>query len=459
MADDSEESDSSVVPTQTERDILDTLHTKYGDLSRDIFIGHLCGDVHQHDLISIRRSLYDLALQTISDTPRGTLAMRKDTQNNGGASAMDKLADDVYTLTHYLQGDTSMDVMKCLSEKSKKKLLKTMQGSSAVPVSANSLNHPNTPHEQDSDVDTYHMPIREFCVQIITEMRRDRDILHHELTALHKDSALLRKVTDDVAEMRREIAETRDRICKVEVYIQEGHAECSLDNSGSDTRKVCKDLQKSVKKLQKRASVLDNDMDTIRSTGSDIATQVANNNAALTRRINNMDLMYQSSTSQHHKPKNVTAHPTTSQIRNVISTAENIHSERNAGIVTRTIQTSDDSLKVTVADTLSSTSTDVRSHTSHPPRMLKGYAPREQRQKYKVFFVSGIYRQGDNIDDDIACTTDYMEHKGCQVKSVRKLKHGYQTMSVKIVVHEESAPILMDSQFWPDGIQCREWVD
>ncbi len=74
-------------------------------------------------------------------------------------------------------------------------------------------------------------------------------------------------------------------------------------------------------------------------------------------------------------------------------------------------------------------------------------------------YVKTYCLQCDSIDDDIACIHQYMESKGCQVKSVRTLKHGYHTMSVKVVVHEESAPILMGNNFWPEGIQGRECVD
>ena len=76
-----------------------------------------------------------------------------------------------------------------------------------------------------------------------------------------------------------------------------------------------------------------------------------------------------------------------------------------------------------------------------------------------MFFVSGISWNGEEIEDTLDNVKGYMENNGCKVKSVRRIKHSYRTLSVKVVVFEESANLVADSIFWPEGIQCRPWED
>ena len=97
---------------------------------------------------------------------------------------------------------------------------------------------------------------------------------------------------------------------------------------------------------------------------------------------------------------------------------------------------------------------------THDKGGLQGYIPQARRPQYKVFFVSGISRNsGDDIEDSLQRVTEYMESNGCKVKSVRRVKINYRTLSVKVVVFEESAKLVASSIFWPVGIQSRPWED
>jgi hypothetical protein len=119
---------------------------------------------------------------TIAGTPHGKLAIRKDTQNSGGAPANDKLADDVYVITQYLLGDESMDLSKCLSQRSKKTRQYTKMASRTV------SNDNDLEGKQDDEIIMVkgNTMDRDFCVQLLTEMRRDRDLLYQEVATLRR---------------------------------------------------------------------------------------------------------------------------------------------------------------------------------------------------------------------------------------------------------------------------------
>jgi len=78
---------------------------------------------------------------------------------------------------------------------------------------------------------------------------------------------------------------------------------------------------------------------------------------------------------------------------------------------------------------------------------------------YKVYFVSGIWLQNDDYEEDIVDIKEYIETKGGRVKSIRKLKVGRKTMSVKVVMHNDGSEQVLQDGYWPDGIACRVWRD
>jgi len=61
--------------------------------------------------------------------------------------------------------------------------------------------------------------ISEFCVQLLTEMRRERDMLVNEIANLKSDSLLLRKINEDISFIRQDLSDTRDLVSKLEVQI------------------------------------------------------------------------------------------------------------------------------------------------------------------------------------------------------------------------------------------------
>jgi hypothetical protein len=562
------------VATQTEREIRDSIIKKYGSLPKDKFKESVVNEVSYPDLLEIRKSLYDLAVLTVKGTPQGTLAIRKD--RTGGAPAADKLAEDVYLMTHYLQGDTTIDLTKCLSEKSKKEI----QQRKLLNVSVfRDTENCASPSEQSSQnipviVEQKDISIREFCVSVLAEMRRDRDVLLTEVAALRGDSVLLKKIHVDVTDIRQELAQTRDRVSKLEVLIP------IVADSGSDTQGAnptharFTQIQHSVKRLQKRTAVVEQSIGNITSIGKEVQNQVANNYGSLTKRINQVELLLRSP-DRHGLPPTSTQRPTLVSAQtspssanqtgfahqqryqptafltvhppiahqpaldqlpvhqqSVLGAAQSSHphpplhqggctqqlvdrttvqipapshpggttqqSSQSASTGLREIDKSSDTetdtrqgnttlnTRSTIQDHYSrrvtlpegknqcfkvtlgpqgnypvSTSSPKESanHSQHDKGGLRGYIPAARRAQYKVFFVSGISRNGEEIEDTLDKVKGYMESNGCKVKSVRRIKHSNRTLSVKVVVYEESARLVADSIFWPEGIQCRPWED
>ena len=471
---------------QLERNILATVRDKYGDLSRDNFKERLVDDMETEHLIHTRQGLYDLALLTISDTPRGKLALRKDTQNSGGAPANDKLADDVYVITHYLLGDESMDLTKCLSQRSKKN---GQQVKKSARVEA-TINDPDDKQDDEIIMVKDNTMDRDFCVQLLTEMRRDRDLLYQEVAALRRETALVRFIQSDVRELRVDMKKAMERINKMESHVES----CSE----FDTVHKCKQLEKSVDRLIKRSSDIENSIEQTHINGKNIATQVANNQASATWRLNNIDLALHSARSQDvqrvvpagppgliqiqpGQTQSSTALkptcPTTNDvvvnsIANVSTNADSLskvdrrdkHDPGNdtpytltvsAGSLTRDVNFRRDNNSS--APTGSSTSND--RPDSKVSGQLKGYRPGQNRSSYKVFFVSGVLILDDDVDYTVEKVKEYIDSNGCQTKSIRKVKYSRRTVSLKAVVTEDSASLIESDMFWPDGIQCRPWVD
>ena len=53
----------------------------------------------------------------------------------------------------------------------------------------------------------------------------------------------------------------------------------------------------------------------------------------------------------------------------------------------------------------------------------------------------------------------YVINHGVTVRSVHKLKLTGNIMSVKLIVNKECSNLVQKSDFWPDGITCRIWIN
>jgi hypothetical protein len=282
-----------------------------------------------------------------------------------------------------------------------------------------------------------------------------------------------------------------ERINKMEAHVQS----CSE----FDTVHKCKQLDKSVERLLKRATDIENSIEQTNANGKNIATQVANNHASATWRMNNIDLALHSSISKDVQrvvaagsPSVVQPGQTQSGIapKSTCAIADDVAMTSNTSVSTnadsfskRDMRGEHDSGKktpFTLTVTAGSSTRDVNFRADNKPSAstgsspssptnvrqdnrpavkLQGYRHGQNQSRYKVFFVSGVMLQDDDVDYTVEKVKEYIDSNGCQTKSVRKIKYSRRTVSLKVVVTEDSASLMEDDMFWPEGIQCRPWID
>jgi prefoldin subunit 5 len=234
-----------------------------------------------------------VAKDTVKDTPDGDLVLRKDTSNRGGCSAKDKLGEDIYVLYQYLEGDKSLDITKMFTDKSRKK----------------SVCVPGVMRDPSRDESPGCVDMKDFCLQLLAEMRQDRDLLFNEIADLKRDNYLLRKVQEDISGIRLELTNTRDRVSKLEAYSTESRSTLISADTDSDQNdyevlnKKHNQVTKSVRKLQKSLSTVEQSIVSIRNAGKELSVRVASNNSSITSRLNNMELSRPTSKYQRITPE------------------------------------------------------------------------------------------------------------------------------------------------------------
>lgn len=229
MAVATEEDCGSITATQTEENIEEQVRTKFGNLSRDAFKDKIVQDVAANDLLHIRDALYDLCLRDIDSTPRGTLVTRKDSTRTGGQSVDYKVADDIYQIYHYYQGDTSVDLLKLFTERSRAQLLKTNEESG---------NTDNDRAHQDPEIE---LPLKDFCIDLLKQMREDRDTIRKDIQSYKQENAELKqavkRLTADIIGERKsrekveqiidlELKKLHERVDEIRVF--KAHADAEL---------------------------------------------------------------------------------------------------------------------------------------------------------------------------------------------------------------------------------------
>ena len=179
--DDDSESDDSLVATQTERDIYAQIKQKVGNLPREEFAIQLQtllgGD--NASLKEIRKSLYDLAKQTVPNTPQGDLIRRK---NAGLSKAKDKLADDIYMLYEYIEGDNKVLLIKLFKNKSRKSIAASQRYGS----------------DSETDPAATGADLATLVKDTLKRMRQEKDDMDELVKSLSDENEKLRKDMSDI---------------------------------------------------------------------------------------------------------------------------------------------------------------------------------------------------------------------------------------------------------------------
>jgi hypothetical protein len=260
--------------TQTEREILAQIKSKFGSLPRQTFISDMCSEFTMNTMSEFRSSLYNLAVDIVPETPVGRLMIRKDTQNSGGKSASAKTADDVFILYQFLEGDKSMDISKLLTERSRREL----NGKNKLPVPQNSSNV----EASDKGMDTKSM--QTFFRDVMIEMRKDRDIINDSLININRQLGCLPCLEKDIRELRSDMNIMKERVVKVETQSS------NWLKSQSDNHSIFNHVNAIELQVTQYRAVMDQNVSQLRSM---LASNI--------NRINNMELTM----SQYGKKMNV----------------------------------------------------------------------------------------------------------------------------------------------------------
>ena len=205
--------DEYLEASQTERQILQLLKDKYGSLNRESFCQSVVSDCLQVDIDEYRRSLYALALIDKPDhCHKGVLIQRKDTQNSGGQTAAQKLAEDLYVLYQFLEGDITVDLTRLLSEKSKALIRKNNKG----------ITNSKTDEVVGKIATQHDKPIWDFCRELLVEMRKDRDIINENIVEVSRQLGSLPSLERDIRELRSDMSVLRERVIRVESQVSHG---------------------------------------------------------------------------------------------------------------------------------------------------------------------------------------------------------------------------------------------
>ena len=222
---DSSTEESQVFGTQQFRDVFTCIRDQYGHLAKDIFKNELVTRfAEENDLVTFRQSLYDLALKDVPDTPSSTLVVRKYCQ--GGATVKSKLAEDIFVLYHYIQGDLSGDIYKLFPDREKSRL-KRLASDNRPPslVNQSDLNITMTTRDPEATPDKvngdFNATMISFCREFLTEMRINRDKLAEDIREIKEDTKLIRNLKIEIADIKNSYVNLEQRVITLEKGVKE----------------------------------------------------------------------------------------------------------------------------------------------------------------------------------------------------------------------------------------------
>ena len=513
---DSSEYDDDLLPaSQSQTAMYETIKESYGNLPKDTFKQEMSTRFSEDDLATYRTGLFVVAREKFPETQEGILVNRKDTSQSGGSTAVNKLAEDIYLIFQYIEGDKSYDLTKMFSEKSKARLRE--QGNRRVVDNLRVQNEHRDPEKSTTD-----KSMQEFCIELLQEMRRDRDLIRNELSEVKKNTAQLSLIRDDVSKMNQRLvtletkwaqsekstndvkrnnhaAQIDDMQHRVDAQMKESRAlrEMYAENVDRINR-----LDISISRLTGKAATTDEQgyklamltakMDSLsthvglRTVGisppRDTSTRTRIEKPALQtldvrpRETSHVSFIDQPKTdwinmvTSHHDVSNRPPEQHIAGTRGNTASNNVDHSLVNRNRMDNTLpdntvtrdnvpkvdKTSDDTLVMQLTDG-ANRKTIYKPQTQDGDDELTGFIPVRGKPRYSPIFVSGIMIINESVEDTVKSVETYMEKRDCTFKWVRKVRDNGYTVSVKILVEQKEMDKMLDSGFWPKGIYCREW--
>jgi hypothetical protein len=301
--DDSVSDDERIIASQSEHDMYKCIKDKYGQLPKDTFKKQLLL-YSVNDLTIYRNGLYMISNSNVPDTPDGQLVVRKDTSNSNGCTDAEKLCEDIYNLYQYIEGDSSVDIIRMFTDRSRKAYL----------TSASKLLT-----KQVSIGNEVKLSMDDFLPSLLSEMRNDRDILIKEISEFKKSIGILQRIQEDIRYISLDLSDTRDRVSKLEVYIDDKLISDDHNLDMDSMNKKWKQANKSVKKLVKRTVVIEQQISSIHTSGTELKNRISGNHAVLTERMNNLELSRGFARPVQTSPTHSSMSPNTPNQQRVVS--------------------------------------------------------------------------------------------------------------------------------------------
>ena len=265
--------DEDFPASQSEHDMYTTMREKYGGLPKAKFKQVLSERFDTNDLSTYRHGLYAVAKVVNKNTQNGTLVFRKDTSHKGGATEEIKLAEDIYNIMQYIDGDDSIDLQKMFTARSKNTIRQQT-------VAENNGEQQKVPSTPSAAVD---MTLQEFCTTMLVEMRTDRDMYCREMCKVTQCLERVTQMEKTVQRMDSELLETRDRVTRLEGLVHEhGKLEKRMHKQTEYTSELKQLIEKSL------------------DIGNEAKNQVGQLYGSVTQRINGLELLLRQNVQQRY---------------------------------------------------------------------------------------------------------------------------------------------------------------
>jgi len=417
--------DNWVFGTQDNREVFTNIRDRFGHLPKEDFRENLV-KFKESDLSVFRESLYGVARKEIPDTPEATLVTRK--AQGSGPSLKTKLSDDIFTLYHYIQGDLSVDLYKLFPDRERARL----RSSKNIPKSTSGVQNSDLGSESEADDVDLSKTMLAFCRDFLTEMRINRDELTSDIKEIKRDTSLIRGLSAEFVEMKRDLESLKGKMVILEKELQTKATQ--MDKTSDKCRQ-----------LEMR-------LDQMCSQQTEQQSKIHENTTVITSRPKTVD---KSSVLRHSSvagPTGGTSSSDPSGSRPQESSSSDLPvwpSKKSTVIVTN---------KIGEVAQHSTNASNTRPQATKT-RVLAGFVPRDQRPKLGAIYVAGIIADDDDDSSTIASVEKYVKDKGKYVRSVRVVKHKGNTAAIKLIVRCDDVGDVTKEKFWPAGVHVRQWID
>lgn len=473
-------------PTQTEENIEVQLRSKYGEYPKDIFKQRIVDALDVDNLHHIRGAMYDLCVRDVPSTPQGTLIARKHTTRSGGKSLAYKIADDIFQLYHYYHGDISVDLVKLLNERSRANHLKNTNNEDGVSVTAS-----------ETEQSQWDGSLKNFCVDLLKQMREDRDIILKEIRSYKEENLELKQ---SIKRITNELKDERDKREKMQKMWDTDVKE--MQKKVDDIRVFRAAAEAEIRGLQGSVNTRMSNMDSRitnaeKQNKQDVFARFQNHSDEMEKRLQaQIDL----SVKQIHTVATIirAPPPVPKESRHVREIVDNGHtgkflpacpppvptasSSNHSGQQTPGAGSAKPLVNIPQPPTGPRDDGGTRGGAAPPVEMplraphsrdaqvsfgfwkddtdsgqdtLEGFTTvRKRRSEYA--YVGNIKLKTDS-DNTKNCVCMYLEQRNIDVHKCQILRTNDNTMSMKIAVAKGESDAIYQDSFWPEGIYCRSW--